>query len=59
VRNVKLKPIKDRCSEQGHIFKEAKYIFGKKIPHSLYCVVCGAEFRDTESEYLWGDLISE
>jgi len=56
---VKLKPIKDRCSEQGHIFKEAKYIFGKKIPHSLYCVVCGAEFRDTESEYLWGDLISE
>ena len=32
---------KSRCEENGHLFKEAKYIFGKKIPHSLYCIVCG------------------
>jgi len=33
---------KSRCEENGHLFKEARYILGKKIPHSLYCVVCGA-----------------
>jgi len=54
---VKCKPFKDRCSEQGHIYKEADRLFDREIPHSLYCVVCGAEFRDKEAEYMWGDIL--
>ena len=40
-RDKMLKDFESRCEQDGHLFKEARYIFGKKIPHSLYCVVCG------------------
>jgi hypothetical protein len=32
---------KSRCEKDGHLFKEARYIFNQKIAHGLYCIVCG------------------
>jgi len=41
VRQVKLKDFESRCEKDGHLFKEARYVFGQKIAHGLYCIVCG------------------
>jgi len=38
---MKLKYFESRCEQDGHLFKEARYVFGQKIPHGLYCIVCG------------------